>query len=72
MTGSDEHEHDSGQGQPSAADTGSAVGKDELAGLLSDIARSLEQQGDSEAMLVRMVQEAIAVIPGVEEGVSVW
>lgn len=72
MSTADQSEREQGlesmQGLPSDEDSGSAQGKDELAVLLSEIARSLEQQDDSDAMLARMVQESIAVIPGAEEG----
>jgi GAF domain-containing protein len=64
MTGTDDITK---RGQPSVEDSGSAADKDELAVLLSEIARSLEQETDSEVMLVKMVQEALAVIPGAEE-----
>jgi GAF domain-containing protein len=61
-------EHESQQGGPSAEDTGSAAGEDELAVLLSEVARTLEQGQDTDATLARVVQEALAVIPGAQEG----
>lgn len=60
--------HASERGKPSADDTGSTQGADELAVLLSDLARSLEQEDETDAMLVSMVQGAIALVPGVEAG----
>jgi transcriptional regulator with GAF, ATPase, and Fis domain len=60
--------HLSEQGKPSAQDTGSTQGEDALAVLLSDLARSLEQEDDTEAMLKSVVQGAIALVPGVQAG----
>ena len=57
-----------GQGQPSAQDSGSATGKDELALQLGDLARSLEEEDDPEATLVKVVAAAVALIPGAQEG----
>ena len=49
-------------------DTGSAVGKDELAISLSELARSLQQQDAPDRTLVTVVEAAVEVIPGVQEG----
>ena len=57
-----------GPGQPSDQDTGSAVGRDELATQLSELARVLQQEEHSEATLERVVQAAVTLIPGAEEG----
>ena len=56
------------RGQPSAQDTGSATGHDDLAVRLGELARSLEQQEGSERTLARIVRSAITLIPGVQEG----
>ncbi len=56
-----------GRGQPSVADTGTAD-IDVLAEGLSALARDLDQQDDSEAVLSAIVASAVAMIPGVEEG----
>ena len=52
-------------GQPSWRDTGSAVGKDELAISLSKLARSLRQQDKT---LVAVVEAVVELMPGVREG----
>ena len=59
----DEH-----RGQPSAADTGTADGQDELARLFSVFARSAEQQTDPDATLIEIVRAAVELIPGCDEG----
>jgi transcriptional regulator with GAF, ATPase, and Fis domain len=59
--------HASAQGESSAEDSGSTAGRDELAVLLSDLARTLEREDDTDAMLATMVHEAIAAVPGVQE-----
>jgi GAF domain-containing protein len=55
------------QGLPSAEDQGTAV-TDELAHQLSDLARSLQAEHDTTAMLDEVVSAAVALIPGVQEG----
>ena len=55
-------------GQPSWRDTGSAVGKDELAISLSKLARSLQQQDAPDKTLVALVEAVVELIPGVPEG----
>ena len=59
----DEH-----RGQPSAADTGTSDGQDELARLFSVFARSAEQQTDPDATLIEIVRAAVELIPGCDEG----
>lgn len=59
---------DSGQGEPSAHDTGTTAGDDELAISLGALARALERVDDPEETLVAVVQAAVDLIPGVEEG----
>lgn len=56
------------RGQPSAADTGSADGRDELAQLFSDFARTVQNQPDPEATLNEVVRAAVQLIPGCDEG----
>lgn len=57
-----------GRGEPSAQDTGTAAGKDALAGQLSEAARTLQQQDDPDETLASIVRAAIALIPGADEG----
>ncbi len=56
------------QGEPSAQDTGSTNGQDELAMRLSDLARDLQRQEDPHDTLLGVVRAAVELIPGVEEG----
>lgn len=56
-----------GQGQPSTADTGS-TGTDLLAETMGTLARNLEVQDDLDVMLAAIVDAAVAVIPGAEDG----
>lgn len=56
------------RGQPSAQDTGSALGHDQLATTFSELARTLEHSEDPEATLEQIVQAAVQLIPGVDEG----
>lgn len=63
-----EERHASLQGEPSAEDQGTAVGQDELALRLSELARSLQGETDTAAMLDEVVFAAVALIPGVNEG----
>lgn len=65
---SDRAEEGSGPGRPSEQDTGSTAGEDELAVLLSELARALENEPDTDETLDRIVQEAISLVPGAEEG----
>ena len=55
------------RGRPSAQDTGSAAGQDDLALRLGELARSLEHEEDSAGTLASVVASAIDLIPGVEE-----
>jgi GAF domain-containing protein len=57
-----------GRGQPSAHDTGSMIGRDDLASTFSELARSLEQSDDPHLTLEQIVQAAVQLIPGVDEG----
>lgn len=59
--------HGSGQGQPSAEDQGSAVSQD-LGQQLSALARALQSEDDVDQILHEVVQTAIHLVPGVEEG----
>jgi transcriptional regulator with GAF, ATPase, and Fis domain len=56
------------QGEPSAKDTGSTNGQDELAMRLSELARDLQRQEDPHDTLLGVVRAAVELIPGVEEG----
>jgi transcriptional regulator with GAF, ATPase, and Fis domain len=63
----------SGRGQPSeeyrgAEDPGTATGDAELAHQLSELARSLQAEADTTAMLDEVVSAAVALIPGADEG----
>ncbi len=60
--------NDGTQGEPSAQDTGSTAGEADLAISLGELARALEQRDDPEETLVAVVQAAVDLIPGVEEG----
>jgi len=55
-------------GGPSAEDTGSATGRDVLAVRLVELAREFQQGNDPALTLERVVQGAVALIPGVEAG----
>ncbi len=57
-----------GQGRPSVQDEGTTVGHDELAHRLGELARSLEAEDDTDAMLDEVVAAAVTLIPGVDEG----
>ncbi len=56
------------RGRPSSHDTGTSAGQDALAVQFSELARSLQQQLDPEAMLRGVVAAAVELIPGVDEG----
>lgn len=56
------------QGLPSVEDAGSTHGLDELAQELVGLARSLEAEDDTDAMLTDLVVAAVAQIPGADEG----
>lgn len=55
-------------GGPSAHDTGSATGHDILAVRLVELAREFQQEHDPALTLARVVQGAVALIPGVQSG----
>jgi ribosomal protein S18 acetylase RimI-like enzyme/GAF domain-containing protein len=55
-------------GEPSTEDTGSATGHDALAVRLVELARELQQGDDPALTLERVVQGAVALIPGVQSG----
>ena len=59
---------DSGRGRPSTGDTGASDGHDPLATMLSRFARELQQQDTPAATLQTIVQNAVALIPGCDEG----
>ena len=56
------------RGQPSAGDSGSAAGQDQLAVEFSVLARALQQQEDPHDTLVEIVRSAVRLIPGCDEG----
>ncbi len=60
--------NDGTRGEPAAQDTRSTAGEDELAISLGELARALERVDDPEETLVAVVQAAVDLIPGVEEG----
>lgn len=57
-----------GPGRPSVADTGTAAGRDGLAVMLAGLARSLHDETDPHVTLTEVVEAAVALIPGTEEG----
>lgn len=57
-----------GRGRPSAQDTGTSVGLDALAVQLGELARSFQQHDDPHRTLVDIVQAAVELIPGCDEG----
>lgn len=59
---------DSGWGQPSMYNRGAAAGEHPLAARLSELARTLHQQEDTEDTLTEIVHAATKLIPGAEEG----
>ena len=63
----DQDQQPAGRGEPSAQDTGTAAGDDELAVQFSDLARSLEQSDDPHRTLQGIVRAAVQLIPGVDE-----
>lgn len=56
------------EGGPAAHGAAGGAGGNELAQTLSELARSLEAEDDTEQMLVELVAAAVAQIPGVDEG----
>jgi transcriptional regulator with GAF, ATPase, and Fis domain len=56
------------QGQPSSEDSGAAEGQDALALQLGELARALQAEEDTDQTLARVVQGAIELVPGAEEG----
>ncbi|GAB3881141.1 GAF and ANTAR domain-containing protein [Terrabacter terrigena] len=58
---------ETGRGQPSTADTGTAVDDDQLAKQLSDFARRAQSEDDRGLMLDEVVRAALQLIPGVDE-----
>lgn len=59
---------DNGPGQPSADDTGGSDGRDALAVLFSDFARTAQRQTDPHETLREIVRAAVELIPGCDEG----
>lgn len=57
-----------GLAQPSASNEGTAAHEDDLAVHLSKLARSMQNEVDSDDILQSMVHAAIELIPGVEHG----
>jgi hypothetical protein len=56
-----------GRGEPSSADTGTAVDDDQLARQPSDFARRAQSEDDRGLMLDEVVRAAVQLIPGVDE-----
>lgn len=56
------------RGRPSAQDTGSTAGHDDLAVRLSELARDLQHEDDTDSTLTLVVQGAVDLIPGAEAG----
>lgn len=56
------------RGQPSTHNTGTTVGLDALAVRFGRLARSLQQEDDPYRMLEQVVQAAIEMVPGCDEG----
>jgi GAF domain-containing protein len=54
-------------GQPSAQNTGTTAGLDDLARRLAEAARGLQEQFDPQQVLDRVVRLAVAMVPGAEE-----
>jgi GAF domain-containing protein len=59
---------DSEQGGPSAENTGTSSGADALATQLSDLARHLQHEQSSAALLGEIVHAAVELIPGTDAG----
>jgi hypothetical protein len=60
-------DHDRGhQGQPSTSGEGTCQGHDELAQLLSELARSLYQKGTVHDTLMGIVRAAVDNVPGAQ------
>lgn len=57
-----------GRGQPSEQNTAAMAGEDKLASDLSTLARHLQHLATPEAVLTEIVQAAIALIPGTDQG----
>lgn len=53
---------------PSAEDTGTMAGQDDLAVRLTELARELQHETDTAATLDSMVAAAVEMVPGAEEG----
>jgi transcriptional regulator with GAF, ATPase, and Fis domain len=60
--------HQGGRGEPSAQDTGTTAGRDDLAERLGDVARTLQQQDNPTDTLSTVVRAALDLVPGAEEG----
>ena len=63
----DQDQRRPGRGEPSAQDTGTAEGDNELAMQFSDLARSLQQSDDPDRTLDEVVRAAVQLIPGTDE-----
>ena len=66
-TAPEEHQPDVNDQQP-ADEPDAATNLNQLAGRLSELARTLEAEDDTDAMLNDLVAAAVAQIPGVDEG----
>ena len=64
----DEQQQDVGRGEPSAHDSGSAIGRDDLAVRLSRSARDMQQEDDPAATLAAVVAAAVQLVPGADQG----
>jgi len=56
-----------GRGQPSSHDEGTAS-VDDLATRFGEVARTLQSEPDTDAMLDRLVAAAVSLVPGAEDG----
>lgn len=56
------------RGEPSAHDTGTSQGRDQLATVFAEFARSAQHQADPHLTLVEIVRAAVELVPGCDEG----
>ena len=59
---------DATRGQPSSMDTGGSSGQDALATILSRFARDVQREDDPDRTLVAIVETAVDLVPGCDEG----
>ena len=60
-------DHPRRRGQPSTQDTGTTLDLDDLARRLAEAARGLQEQSDDQQVLDRVVNLAVAMVPGADE-----